>query len=103
MSSDALPAVSLSLCAGSTRVHFERVCDRLVGPPGVALRCYAAVGHGSRFVFVTPPVRSPLPPPDLIAVEVRGECVPGRVEVNLVLNLVRSDLAIATRAGSVAT
>ena len=62
-----------------------------------------AFGHRSRFVFVMPPVRSPLPPPDLIAVEVCGECVPGRVEVNLVLNLVRSDLATATRAGSVAT
>jgi hypothetical protein len=61
-----------------------------------------AFGYRSRFAFFMSPVRSPLPPPDLITVEVRRQRARGRVEVNLVFNLMRSDVATAARAGSVA-
>ena len=43
----------------------------------------------------------PLPPPDSIAVQVHGECVRNRVEVNFVLNLVQDNGTAAARAGSV--
>ena len=48
-----------------------------------------------------PTVRSPLLPPDPIAIQVRGEGARGPAEVNLVLNLVPSDSAAATCAVSV--